>query len=315
MSVVLLGLQQSAPSVPQASTTASDWTLSSSRGSIGLTGAREIMEGSAVLGPAPRSAVLGGALGIDGSIANPLRPYRRSERRMTFIVHIEGDTPELRLTLMRSLLAALTPLDGTLVTASVRLPDGDQASIDGVAEFDGNSFSPRATWDTIAVVSFDLVCPDPLWRGQERSATQQAATTSVGFFPILPLTIAPSTSIGDPLVLQVGGDAISYPLHVINGPATSFSCESFRGPEWELDLAAAPLLAGETIEVDTDPRSVFTGRPRVRGPLGEDYTRYLVKRQLFALLPGTERVTYNGAGISSSTRVAIYWRPRIEAVM
>lgn len=319
MSVAILGLQlDRTTGRAQAPSSSSDWTLSSSRGAVALTGSREILEGSQVFGPAQRSALTVGALGIDGLAVNARRAWRRAERRLSFIVHVEGDSAVQRAQLMRQLLAVLTPLDpagSPYVTVTVRIESGEQVEIQGIAEFSGSDYGPIASWDDVAVVSFDVLCPDPLWRGRTRTITQRAATGGGSFFPILPFALAPSTSIGDPVVIDVAGDGLAYPVHVVSGPVTSVRCESSRGPAWEVDLTAAPLLAGQVLTVETDPRTVFLGRPRVQGPAGQDYTQYLVERSLFALLPDTETITYEVAGSSASTSVELRWRPGVEGVL
>lgn len=295
--------------------------LSSSRGSVALSGVHEVLEGTAGLGPAARKAVVSGALGIDGVIVNPRRPYRRDKRLVSFIVHIEGQTPRERAEAQRKLLAVISPYDGTLVRVGARIENDDIVEAFGIAELGGGEeFSAQAFYDSVAVVSFDILFPDPVWRAGTRSKGQQQAATAAAFFPLLPLTLTRTAGLGTAMTLDVGGDTLAYPRHVLTGPATKIRCTSSAGPFWELDLLraglpAASIIAGQTIVVDTNPRVVFSGKYRVTGPAGQDYSPYLTSRQLFALEPKIQQLTYLFTGIGAGSSVTTSWEPGIEAVL
>lgn len=296
--------------------------LSSERGAVALQGFVEALEGTDGLGPGPRRAITESALGLDGSIANRARAFRRDEREIDLVVHVGGDgglAPDVRARTARQLVSVLSPLRTTagepaLVTLSGVMEDLTQVEIDGVAEFRGDTFGPQAAYDRVMIGSFTLRCPDPLWRLPERSAAQGQSGGGT-FFPILPLVISDSTGLGDDLVLDVGGDALAYPTHVVDGPADTVRCENVEtGDAWEVDLTAS-LIGGEQLVVRTDPRTVFTGTPRVQGPAGADLTGDLTARQLFALRPDRDVIRYTVTGASTSTRATVSWRPRLEGLL
>lgn len=299
------------------------FTISSSRGSVNFQGTFEALQGWFGLGPTKRTPNNFSPLGIDGVVRNRRRPVTRGPREMGGPVHVQAPTALERSAEMRHLLAVLSPLDDSPLTFSAFIEDGELITAECDAVFDGgDEFQAQAAYDTRAVLQVKFFFADYRFFGKARPKTIAATGDAEPFFPIGPIKLRRSTSFGKEVALDVGGDRPTHAVWEWFGPGSRLTVTGSGGEVWEVDLeapgvTAAPLSAGERVVVVTDRRAVATGVPRVLGPGGEDYWRYVTKRQFFPLKPGADSVLAEVVGASSAdgSRLRFLWRPAIEAIL
>lgn len=287
--------------------------LSSNRGVVLLQGLTEALEGWEGLGPAERTPNYSRPLGRDGEIRNPRRPTRRGARTIAGPVHVRGATARERAELMDAVVDVCTTFDGSPLTLTLNRR-GEEVSITGDALFSGGAeFMAQAAWDTSAVVQFEMRCPDPMFYAAERTA-RQSASTGTTFFPIGPVVLADSSTFGETFDLNVGGSRPAWLTAQLTGPMTEVTLTYSDGTAWGLDLTADPLLGAETITVRTDPATGLLGVPRIEGPDGSSYWRYLTPRGFRPLLPRSDSVTIDVVGGGPGSQVLLSWRPAHETV-
>lgn len=304
-------------------------TLTSSAGSVPVTGDFEALRGAAGLGPARRSAVTFDVLGLDGLILNRRKPQTTTAIRLRLPVHVEGDNELERASMLAQLWRVLAPIDDTLVTLSGlrATSEGSEAvSVTGVAEFDGEAeFSALASFVDAAVVMVTLLVPDPTWYGQPRDARIERPYEIYGedsFFPIFPLVFTPDEGFGTELEVVVGGDRLTWPTWEMHGPAQTVRVDRQDGATWEVDMTeAGGLAAGQVLTVTTDPRAVFDGIVRVAGPDGSSWWQYLTssRRTLWPLRPLGEALsdafTVTVGGLGAESHMDVTWRPGFGQVL
>ncbi|WP_371538369.1 phage tail family protein [Streptomyces sp. NBC_00466] len=185
----------------------------------------------------------------------------------------------------------LTESDGTFRTIEAYYVSG--------AEGDFGEDTSGLHWQ---VVGLTFSCPSPYWVGDQVSKTFSAGATG-GFFPVLPLVVRDSQVLGD-ATIDNPGDAASFPVWTIHGPATSaVITNTTTGQSFSV---TASLGSSDVLVVDTRERvqtAVLNGSTNWWPNLATD-------SELWALQPGLNDMSLTLVGTNSSTTVRVDYQPR-----
>lgn len=236
-----------------------------------------------------------------------VRHARRMERRLTWPLHIFGDTHMEFVTRNRALMRAFTMTSqrqrpGTL---TVYRPDTTARAIDCWYEggWEGNAVAGEDVVYANPVLT--LFCPDGFWRDVEPERVSRSY--AVGDTPFLDpyLTISSSRVLGATTVAN-GGDVEAWPKWTITGPISALVATNHTlGAAFTLTYG---LAAGETI-------TITTNLPAIRGPGGQNLASALnwPAAELWPLAPGNNNVTFAATGADAGTEIELEFYPRYEA--
>lgn len=153
-------------------------------------------------------------------------------------------------------------------------------------------------------ITADFKCVDGLqYDDVQDSVVITIVAEATGGFRLparLPLTSLPSTLREG--VINVGGDALTYPIIRIDGPVTN---PWVAGLDWRLDLSTA-LTAGQYLEIDTRPWKntvLRNGVANLSDAVGRRQWLSLVR-----LTPGTQEITFGGQSASGTATATVSWR-------
>ena len=257
--------------------------------------------------------------GIAGWGANPIeiitdplarggeevRSIRAHPRRITWPLHIYGDTHLEFLTRYRNLLGAFTRTTHRRAPGILRVarPDGVQAAREIECYYeDGFGGEAGEGWLSASPV-LTLMCPDGYWRSTAPIVHRYAYTPGRLFLHPYP-SLSSSRVLGD-MLIDNPGDIEAWPVWEITGPATAITATNPQaGGGFTLTY---PLAAGETVVITTN-------RPTVRGPGGINLAGALSwpGAMLWPLLAGRNQVTVQVAGADDGTSVTLTFQPRFE---
>ena len=130
------------------------------------------------------------------------------------------------------------------------------------------------------------------------STSLPSAGGGLNFNAVAPFTFG-AVSVGGTLELQNEGNFVANPVVVFEGPVTNPSIESITQDK-TLSFTIT-LASGETLEVDTEERTVLLNGTASR------YNTLDTTAQWFDLQPGTNEVRYQAATITTST-MTVTWR-------
>jgi hypothetical protein len=283
--------------------------VTSSNGSVDLLADPfDLLRGPSGLAGAPFDVDLATSPSFDGAVL-------RSERR------IVGSVDLLLPLLVRSsstsaVAAALADLRRVLspyaedVQLVGSLESGATLSLPVMRyQAEGDSWWNSSWVAKYTTVPLRLRALDPWWSGDQRSRTWSVGGAGGSFFPILPLSLAESSVLGEANPLEVGGDLDTWPTWTITGPFTSLTITRGDGVTWSVD---EPLLTGETLTVLTDPRE--TGR--VSHSVDGNWWQYVAPgSELFRLRTESESVLVEAVGADATTTVTVAWSPRFEVLL
>ncbi|WP_328683135.1 phage distal tail protein [Streptomyces sp. NBC_00343] len=236
---------------------------------------------------------------IDGTA---LRGVRAQAREVFLPVAIFDTDRAAFMARKRSFLRTLNPYLG-LGTLTLSEADGSFRTIEAYygsgAEGDFGDTVSGLHWQ---VVGLTFSCPSPYWLGE--SVHQEYGSGATGnFFPVLPLVVKDSQVLGD-AVIDNPGDATSYPVWTIHGPATS---AVFTNSTTGLSFSVtASLGSSDVLVIDTRERAqtaVLNGTDNWWPNLATD-------SDLWGLEPGENDVSMALVGTDSDTVVQLDYQPR-----
>ena len=259
--------------------------------------------------------------GIAGTGANPIeiitdplarggeevRHIRAHPRRITWPLHIWGDTHLEFITRYRNLRAAFTKTTHRRAPGVLRVarPDGVQAAREIECYYeDGLGGEAGEGWLSANPV-LTLYCPDGYWRSTAPIVYRYAYTAGRPFLNPYP-SLSSSRVLGD-VTIDNPGEVDTWPSWQLTGPATAFTAtNSQAGGGFTLTHA---LAAGETITITITPN-----RTTVRGPGGINLAGSLSwpGALLWPLLSGRNEVSLQVAGADDGTTVTLTFQPRFE---
>ncbi|GAA3750787.1 phage distal tail protein [Micromonospora maritima] len=237
-----------------------------------------------------------------------VRHQRREPRRLTWPLHVYGDTHLQFLDRYRRLMRhfTLTKYRGA-GTLTIYRPDGsDRArAIDCLYE-DGFGGEPGENV-RYANPTLTLFCPDGYFRAVDRQFIRRTYQGTGGSPYLRPyLTVSSSRTLGESTVFN-GGDIEVYPSWTITGPAAQLvATNETTGESFTL---THNLLAGQTATI-----TITADRALIRGHNGENLSGKLnfPGAVLWALLPGTNDVNFQVTGSGPGTQVELSFYPLYE---
>ncbi|MET8511966.1 phage tail family protein [Streptomyces sp. NPDC005077] len=236
---------------------------------------------------------------IDG---NALRGLRAQAREVFLPVALFGPDRASFLERKRSFFRTLNPYLG-LGTLTFTEADGSARTIEAYyvsgAEGDLGQDNSDLHWQ---IVGLTFSCPSPYWLGGQVSKTFSAGASG-NFFPVLPLKVRDSQVLGD-ATIDNPGDAMSFPVWTIHGPATSAvvtnttTAQSFS--------VTASLGSSDVLVIDT--------RERAQTAVLNDSTNWwpnlATNSELWSLQPGLNDISLALVGTNSTTTVQLDYQPR-----
>lgn len=122
------------------------------------------------------------------------------------------------------------------------------------------------------------------------------------WFPGMPWSLGASAILGD-VVVDSHSDVDVYPIWLINGPSDGDVVANVQRTDvfgntfvesWH--LVSPPLLAGQTVTVNTEDKTVT-------GPDGSNWFRYLTAYNLFPFEPGDNPITLTMSGATDVSSI------------
>lgn len=275
-----------------------------------LTGRYQIQVGVQGFDVSASSVLERRAAGVSGTFVEGMDSGSRS---VWLPILIRGRS----LTELKALKRAVLDiaLRGEPVLLVVTSPDGSRRFIEGYRLGGGNDTWDAGSWHVSGWQRWglELHCPDPWWRSIPVEWRFPYGGGPGGFFPILPVSLAPSQVTETVSTLEMVGDVESYPEWVITGPCTSVTATEVKsGRTWTLN---APLDAGQQVKVRTDPRDAAEG-PMVVGPDGSDWYRYMAPPyDLWPLPVESPQVRIEMAGAATGSGVTAVVNPLWETAL
>ena len=231
-----------------------------------------------------------------------LRSIRDKVRVIALPLRVQGATQEEYTARLRRLQAAMRhprrsgiEVPGLLTVA---LPDGSRRSIS--AYYNGGLSTTEDILDDFLLrmstfPNFELLALDPYWAGGQMSGGWESSGGGA-FFGTMPRQLAASQVLGD-VVVDLPGDADSYPIWTITGPGTPTITNVTTGRSFEFSTAVS---SGRTVTVDTRP-----DRLTVVDDLGADlYGSVASFPDFWPLEPGPNELTVELAGSTSASSVS-----------
>lgn len=177
------------------------------------------------------------------------------------------------------------------VEVTVNHPDGWSRSRIGYLR-DGleGAYGPGEDSHNGQKIVLTMLCPDPLWYGQERVLTQKvdagrkpfitslASPATIPFFPV----ILASSTVEGAYVLDIQGDAEAWPIWEVTGPGEDLLIEDVIHDRRIFIKGEF----GETVTLDARAGDIFSDT----FTRGELWNRASIDTDLFALTPGRNRI-------------------------
>lgn len=235
-----------------------------------------------------------------------IRHQRAEPRRLTWPLHVYGDTHLEFLDRYRRLMRAFTSTKyrGAGVLTVYR-PDAAKArSIDCLYE-DGFGGEPGENL-RFANPTLTLLCPDGYWRDAERQFIRREYAAAGNPYLSPYMTVSNSQVLGESTIFNTG-DVQAYPSWTITGPATQVTATNHT--TGESFVLTYTLTVGETATITITP-----DRALVRGPAGQNLIGALnwPGANLWALLPGDNEVDFQVNGSGAGTVIELSYYPRYE---
>ncbi|MFI7608779.1 phage distal tail protein [Micromonospora sp. NPDC049366] len=234
-----------------------------------------------------------------------VRHQRAEPRRLTWPLHVYGDTHMEFVERYRRLMRAftMTKYRGPGLLTITR-PDGGARAIECLLE-DGFGGEPGENL-RFANPTLTLFCPDGYWRDTEVQFVRREYVSTTKSYLNPYRTVSSAQVLGESTINNPG-DIATWPSWRITGPATELvATNRTTGESFTLTYT---LLAGEVATITITP-----DRALVRGPAGQNLVGSLnwPGASLWALLPGVNDVNFevNGSGLGSQVELSYY--PRYE---
>lgn len=245
-----------------------------------------------------------------GQDGTTLESLQADEREINLGMQIEATSALEFRRRWRALVRAFRPLagdgqlmvtdeEGVVRTVKARYESGLEG--DGEAEFAGD----------VGRAVVKLKARDPWFYGPTRALSVGLGAPQP-FFPIFPLTLAPSTIQGGFTVDLSDTDSPAYPVWTVTGPGTSLALTNVTtGRVIQIN---ATLAAGEQLQIDTRPgrrsvRRLVAGAP---GPLL--MSALASDPALWPLVDGVNQVSAALAGATAASRIVGQYEPRYSGI-
>lgn len=237
-----------------------------------------------------------------------MRHVRVEPRRLTWPLHIYGDTHLQWLERYRALMRAFTRTTtrrrpGTL---TVWRPDGTGRCIDAWYE-DGFRGEGGEDW-VFSNPVLTLFCPQGFWRDVVTSTVHRDYAAAAGSPFLAPyISVSSGRLLGD-TIIENRGDVEAWPLWTITGPATAVTATNTTSGQ--TFTITHTLTAGQQITIDTN-----SARPSIRGPGGLNLSGKLnwPVAELWPLDQGVNNVSFLMEAAEAGASVELTYYRRYES--
>lgn len=269
------------------------------------------LRGRTGFGVAPRD-VLYDDLATGGGL---LRGIHDKPRTVHVPVAIWGETADEFYTRWRPFVASMNHTIGGQHkpgTLAVELPDGTARRI--LAYYlDGLDPAEWVNRRGVTVTDLQFLALSPHWLGDQVAFRVTYPDPGGGFFPILPVSLAPSqVTTGGIVNLTNPGDAASWPVWRITGPGTPTLANHTTGQSIEFETA---VPAGRTVTIDTRPPELAPDTALTAvDDTGVNWWPELTQfPDLWPLQPGVNRVELGMATATADTEIVLDLDPAYQA--
>ncbi|WP_428956232.1 phage distal tail protein [Streptomyces sp. cg35] len=238
--------------------------------------------------------------GIDGYA---LRSTRAQGKEIILpLAFWANDSRAAYLARRRAFIKSMNPKRG-VGTLTLTQPDGDSRTIGayytGGLEGDESLDAAGNTW-CINAITFG--CPSPYWIGDPVGYEWKSAVDAL-FFPVLPLAVGDSQTLGA-VTVDNPGDDVAYPVWTVTGPATQISLTN--DSTGQVLVINRTLATGDVVTIDTRERhqtAVLNGGVNLWPDMS-------TASDLWTLEEGINNLTLTVTGSGTTTRVAMTYQPR-----
>lgn len=243
-----------------------------------------------------------------------VRFIRSNPRRITWPLHIWGDSHAQFLTRYRNLQRAftLTSHRGAPGTLTLFRYDEDGVITEGrqiEAYYEEGFDIAGGQGQSFANPVLTLFCPDGYWRDITPVQLDLSYRQGAPFLVPYP-TVSPS-GISGQYALYNAGEVDAWPLWQIAGPMTSLTATNSSVSGGLAFTLGYPLQADETAVVDlTKPN-----RPMLYNASGDTLSSYLdwPGASLWPLASGENRIDVQMAGAGPTSHITLTFQPRYES--
>jgi len=243
--------------------------------------------------------------GIDGEAVNAIHATP-NEPTLGLLVEADGEA-DLRAKI-RGLVRAMRPKVGA-GTLTVSNETGDSRSLicyctDGLPGQEDTSSILVGSWWRAALKFY---APDPWWLGDQQTISVGLGVGS-NFFPMPPVSLAPSSVQGQFKVDLSDSDSPAFPVWTIIGPGSSLVLtNNTTGHSLTVNQS---LTAGQSLVIDTRP-----GSQSVRLGDGTNVmTAVSGYPDLWSLAETVNTVTAALAGATTASRITATYQPRYAGI-
>jgi hypothetical protein len=245
--------------------------------------------------------------------AETIRGVRAAPRTLTLPLLVHAESNAAFRVRQQRLIRAFNPLNGE-GTLRYLQPDGTTRVIRALYESgaEGDSIRDRVgLWWRLWGVT--LTARDPFWSSLAAERLSFGNGAGVGFFPLLPVTLASSAVLGE-TTATLAGDVRTWGVWTIHGPADGLVtlANVSLGREVKLQLSGAYELAeGETVVVDMHPSRARVTAYTAAEPDGVNwYGARVGVPQMWPLKPGANDIALSVTGATSATSLEFAYTPR-----
>ena len=239
--------------------------------------------------------------GIDGATVQAIRA---APAEPTLGLYVSASSPTEFRQKLRGLVRTMRPKAGP-GTLTVRNETGEARNLDCYCRGGMEGAEARFSAWVTAVLRF--YAPDPWWYGDERSV-DVGLGAGTAFFPIFPLTLAPSNVQGQFTIDLSDTDAPTYPTWTITGPgSTLVLTNTTTGRSIQVNTTLNP---GDTMVITTSP-----GAQSVRRGDGTNLMGSVTgDPALWPLIEDVNTVTATLTGATTDSHISGVYRPRYAGI-
>lgn len=248
---------------------------------------------------------------LPGQAGVRLQAVQAQERELEVGLKVSAATRQEYLPIARDLVRRLSPAAG-MGRLEVIEGDGSSRSVECICteglEGAENPTSGDSTWWKPVLTFF---APQPYAAGPSIPVSWSLAPSGIGWYPILPIRLAPS-GIGGRKTIHNPGDVETFPLIVVQGPGQGLVVRNrTTGKAAHLDYTIPAEGPDSVITINT-----ARGAQSVTDGYGSSLFRYLTDDDpsLWSLQPGDNTIDVRLLSAARGSSVTVTFTPLFESL-